>query len=68
MIPQAILATAIALLPLAGGTPAPTHYPMPASGVVASLLPGGIPEDGDGVVQEDEEGWNCLTMGNRRCG
>lgn len=25
-------------------------------------------ENGDGVITEDESGWNCLKHGNRICG
>ncbi|MEU5978491.1 hypothetical protein [Streptomyces sp. NPDC047315] len=25
-------------------------------------------DNGDGVVDEDEFGWDCATMGNRQCG
>lgn len=25
-------------------------------------------DNGDGVIDEDESGWNCRTMGNRICG
>jgi hypothetical protein len=25
-------------------------------------------DNGDGVIDEDESGWNCATMGNRVCG
>ena len=25
-------------------------------------------DNGDGVVMEDESGWDCTTMGNRTCG
>jgi len=25
-------------------------------------------DNGDGVVMEDESGWNCTTMGNQVCG
>ncbi len=30
----------------------------------------GIPGDdnGDGVISEDESGWDCFAMGNRICG
>ena len=66
MIPQAILATAIALLPPAGA-PCPTHHPMPASGVVASRYPVAYRRTGTGWYRRMRR-WNCLTMGNRRCG
>jgi hypothetical protein len=25
-------------------------------------------DNGDGVVMEDESGWSCVDMGDRRCG
>ena len=25
-------------------------------------------DNGDGVIMEDESGWDCATMGNRICG
>ncbi|WP_439377843.1 hypothetical protein [Amycolatopsis lexingtonensis] len=25
-------------------------------------------DNGDGVIDEDESGWDCTTMGNRVCG
>lgn len=25
-------------------------------------------DNGDGVITEDESGWDCATMGNRMCG
>lgn len=25
-------------------------------------------DNGDGIVMEDESGWECRTMGNRICG
>jgi hypothetical protein len=25
-------------------------------------------DNGDGVIDEDESGWNCHTMGNHECG
>lgn len=37
-----------------------------ASPAVASPLVGD--DNGDGVVVEDESGWDCATMGNLICG
>lgn len=25
-------------------------------------------DNNDGTIQEDESGWNCVTMGNKVCG
>jgi hypothetical protein len=33
---------------------------------VAHAVPGD--DNGDGVIMEDESGWNCATMGNLVCG
>ncbi|WP_459957301.1 hypothetical protein [Nocardia sp. IFM 10818] len=31
-----------------------------------AALPGD--DNGDGIIMEDESGWNCATMGNLICG
>ncbi|MGC5245408.1 hypothetical protein ACPXB3_00510 [Gordonia sp. DT219] len=36
------------------------------AGVVKKVLPGD--DNGDGVIDEDESGWDCATMGNQVCG
>lgn len=33
-----------------------------------SAMPMAGDDDGDGVIMEDESGWDCTTMGNRVCG
>ncbi|RYH50708.1 MAG: hypothetical protein EON54_15510 [Alcaligenaceae bacterium] len=70
-----IAITAGALLGFAGsasaeGVSAPVtctdapEYVIEAGGVCG--LPGD--DNDDGVIDEDESGWNCATMGNRVCG
>ncbi|MFJ8301312.1 hypothetical protein ACIQ9R_36175 [Streptomyces sp. NPDC094447] len=38
-----------------------------AAGRTATVAPHGD-DNGDGRIDEDESGWDCTTMGNRRCG
>ena len=41
--------------------------PIPAPAVV-NVAPLVGDDNGDGVIDEDESGWDCRTMGNRVCG
>lgn len=71
------VAVATALLLLACSTPVPLPVPDPsADDIVTAYNDGWIDgvadllgdDNRDGIVDEDESGWNCLTMGNRICG
>lgn len=56
-----IVAIAIAILaPVAPAESVPAFILTPA--IVAG------DENADGIIDEDEIGWNCKTMGNRICG
>ncbi|OAT69432.1 hypothetical protein AWB85_20285 [Mycobacteroides immunogenum] len=35
---------------------------------IHATAPIGGDDNGDGVIDEDESGWDCTTMGNRICG
>ncbi|MCX4976511.1 hypothetical protein [Streptomyces sp. NBC_00620] len=58
----AFLGAAAALGPSASPTSA---TPRPTAGVTVTA-PGD--DNRDGIVDEDESGWDCRTMGNRVCG
>lgn len=51
------LATAVAALAV---------FASPASAFASPLLAGD--DNRDGIVMEDESGWDCTTMGNLVCG
>lgn len=51
------LATALAALAV---------FASPASAFAVAPLVGD--DNHDGIVMEDESGWDCTTMGNLRCG
>lgn len=51
-----------------GASVAPvTAQAAPASAVPQTATVRGD-DNSDGTIQEDESGWNCMTMGNRVCG
>lgn len=47
--------------------PDPVFTPAPKGWLPAGVEPR-TPARDDGVIHEDEPGWNCATMGNRSCG
>lgn len=47
---------------VSGGSGCSVSEPLPSRSVPVSL------DGGDGVVDEDDPGWDCRTMGNRVCG
>ncbi|WP_288337074.1 hypothetical protein [uncultured Gordonia sp.] len=66
-----VFALALYLVPL-GALAACVHLgwyadpePQPAA-VTMSVTPGD--DNGDGIIDEDESGWDCATMGNQVCG
>lgn len=56
-----IITIAIAIL-----TPAPTGSATPDFILTPAIVAGD--ENNDGIIDEDEIGWNCETMGNQICG
>lgn len=60
------IVTAPAFLVVACTTATATPRPTVAAHVTTTSLPGD--DNRDGIIHEEESGWNCRTMGNHRCG
>ncbi|MEP9391146.1 hypothetical protein ABLE94_02655 [Gordonia sp. VNK1] len=61
LVPIAVMALCIHLGLYAHPEPQPV-----ATAAVTTVVPGD--DNGDGIIDEDESGWDCATMGNRICG
>ena len=57
-----LFAFILAFIP-ANHAPADITYPQPT---ISNAIPGD--DNGDGIIDEDESGWSCATMGNKVCG
>ncbi|MGW3627603.1 hypothetical protein [Streptomyces sp. NPDC000880] len=69
--PAAIFAAAVAVMVLGtlaslSSTPSAAQAGPAPTVTAAAVLPGD--DNRDGIVDEDESGWDCRTMGNRQCG
>lgn len=68
-----IAATLVLTLGPWQATPSKPHEPEPMPAPTAPQVPKSEPhkpgdDNGDGVIDEDESGFNCKTMGNKQCG
>ena len=63
------ITTAIAATIIAMGTMAASHHDNHGIIWTQAMTQAIAGDDNrDGVIDEDESGWNCATMGNRVCG